>query len=63
MSGSYTSGPQGAAVPLTRDQKLERAVAEIRELHNDHQDRCGFCHHCGLSWPCPTIAVLDKWGC
>ncbi len=29
---TYTSGPQGSAVPLTREQRLERAVREIREV-------------------------------
>lgn len=28
----YFGGQRGAAVPLTREQKLERAVREIREL-------------------------------
>jgi hypothetical protein len=30
----HCSGPQGAAVPLTREQELERAVARIRSEVN-----------------------------
>lgn len=31
-TNTYTSGLRGAAVPLTREQKLERAFGEIRAL-------------------------------
>lgn len=39
------------------------AVAEIRALHHPPRIGKGNCRHCHFSWPCPTIAALDKAGC
>jgi hypothetical protein len=46
-----------ALQPSAAEQKL----AAIRRLHfqRDGSEK-GWCANCGLSWPCPTVAVLDS---
>lgn len=63
MSNVYTSGPQGSAIPLTREQQLERAVAAVRALHRAGRtgpERKVECTYCVAPWPCDTIAAIDS---
>lgn len=68
MSGlnQYVCGPQGTAVPLTRQQQLERVVAAMRELHRPiprgEPVKTLVCRECRHDWPCDTAWKLDGLG-
>lgn len=38
---------------------LERCQAAVEEVRFMHRTDVDVCVECGVSWPCPTIRVLD----
>ena len=46
--------------PVSRLQRLEKAVAELLELHECSVTRFGYCVECNHNWPCPTVAILER---
>jgi hypothetical protein len=39
------------------DEDTERIISQIQRLH--YHDGCGWCAEDGMSWPCPTIRVVQ----
>lgn len=70
--GDYLDTPTFVAIVPPQDtpsipvlgENERQAIAEIRALHVQTRDYCDeySCGDCGGDAPCPTIAILDKWG-
>lgn len=52
--------PDLIALAETKDQQL----TEIRELHYstcmENYENSPWCDQCGMYYPCPTVAILDR---
>lgn len=61
---AFTPGPGGHVTIPVLGENERQAIAEIRALHVQTRDYCDeySCGDCGGDAPCPTIAILDKWG-
>lgn len=52
----FIAALRNAAPQLLADH---RAVERVRALHAFLGHGRGFCSHCAMAWPCPTVAALD----